>query len=255
MSGHFKPRSWFSMFWRNQGWFSIFLACATIVLTGISVNYYAKTRTVAQDGVLKIATVADRRIENTDADKQFFVTYVFTVGDGKEKIEMQVRQSDYEDAAGFIQKVYYPTDDPALIGERQNTLQNHGKQFRNLALLAGLAGLFMGWLSGRKATGALLARRGGIEEDAYIYRRVESISDSWSASVHIKFRSHSGAEGRSFSRSAFTFPALEPGDMIRVFTRNGRAWWVDDTGPRPAMPERLPKVRLLRHRWRRRNER
>ncbi len=245
-----RQPSWFGMFWRDYGYVALLLGFITLGCTYFSVTQFAQARTVAEDGVPMWGRVEGRRKVETETGTQYLMTYRFRLPEGDVVRDVVVTEAFYNDRTNFISQINVVTDDPTLIAEEQAQLVADGRRMQQFALLAGLAALGMGFWSGRNATSAVMARRWGMEEDAYVTERIVSYSSKSPPKAFIRFRSHSGVDGRSFQRMEMWFPNVDRGDLIRVFTYRGQAWWLHDTGPRPEMLGRVPLVRRMFRRQR-----
>ncbi len=242
---HTSPLSWWSIYVSAGGGFAILLVVALVVMTVLSVGKYRDAARLLNEGADVTATVAQRRIDKDDSDKDYFITVQFEVGGRDVRYEREVSRSFFYTRAvvGRQIPVRYWTKDADLFDLEPGATRKKAWKYQIFALIAGVAALVGFWWTGSKAARGVLARRLGVQTTATVSGWVErKNSGRPTGKGYMMFRTLDGQKGQSLDHPIRRFQAIGVGGTITVYVRENDVWWEGDVGPRALPPPSVPRV-------------
>ncbi|MDJ0630942.1 MAG: hypothetical protein QNJ44_21975 [Rhodobacter sp.] len=233
----FRPRSWFSLFFRLGGWLSLICGLALLAVTYFSAGALYLADRLDRAGDLAYAVVADRRAAATgdEGETTRYVTFTFKArGAGGQTVEVEV-PAEYFDAVsvGDELPIRYLSNDPAQIEYDVGGYRRTGERLRRIALALGIAGLVTLWVFGRAANRAIKVRRDGEKRMATVTRIVEAGSaKTGKKQGRLAWYEEDGQTGESLRHDLEDLEnRYQAGDLIAVYRLGTDAYWEGDVGP------------------------
>lgn len=230
-----EPRSWWSLFFRLGGLVALYLGGALLILTLFSAGTLYVADRLDRQGMLARAVVSAKRQETEGGAAHYYVTFTYKVkGESGRSVEAPVSAAQYYSAIiGQEWPIRYLPGDPGRIDTDIGFYREFGERLRGAGLVAGLIGLAILWMVGRRANRAVRVRRDGVRVLAQVTGiRALKKREGGAQQARLQWREPDGRTGESLEHDAnWLRETYGPEDRVAVFRLGRLAYWEGDVGP------------------------
>ncbi|MEO1639308.1 MAG: DUF3592 domain-containing protein [Pseudomonadota bacterium] len=240
-----SPRSWFSLFRAQGGWWALGAAVVCLAVTFWSVGQYRAAAQYEAVGLVTKATAVDRRwVSDSDSGDTYYVTYRFAVGPEIVQRERTVSKGQYNRATtGTLHEIRYLPDNPRKFETYVGEAHDDAVVLQWVAGGAGSIGLIALWFAGSRANRSVLTRRYGYRSVARVDQIVETKnSGEPSGYGYLIWYTDNKKRGESLMHPIGKLNDIGVGAEINVYIRKGHSVWEGDVGPQETRDSRFPKV-------------
>ncbi|WP_299848237.1 DUF3592 domain-containing protein [uncultured Roseovarius sp.] len=233
-----KPVPVLRLFLRMGGWIVVMLGLICAGLSLISAADSDLAQRFDKDGRQTSATVSHKRFAKTrnpdgSLSTSYWVTLRYRTGAGEVMmLERLVNGVEYRRSEqGARVDLRYLPDAPFTVELATNWFRTMAQRKQSLALGAGLIGLLLLWVIGRRSVDAIRARDYGTREKAVVtgIRRVAIRLPGWPDRRLVWLDRH-GNTGQSLRHHARSVMAVHPGAVIDIYRGPTQSWWAGDVG-------------------------